>query len=79
MRDDAWHGSEDYPGPSRHHSHVRSFGMWEREMQEVLGPPWTKFDTFVRRLVMVGAAVLVWTLIFTVGYWVGYIAIKGSL
>lgn len=59
VRDDAWHGSEDYPAPRQVH-----FGHWEEEMDGMWGqPPQTNFDRFLRRMLMVGAVAMVWVLI----------------
>lgn len=59
--DDRWHGSEDYPAPS--HTH---FDQWEGEFEPEQEFPvyWNGFDTWLRRLLFAGAAVLLWTLFF---------------
>lgn len=54
--DDYWHGSEDYPGPVLYDD----FEWWEEELAMMGRHEWTWFDTFLRRMVMLGAVMVVW-------------------
>ena len=55
--DDHWHGSEDYPGPA-HIAHD-DFQDWADEMGWG-GQQWNGWDTFLRRMLMIGGVVFVW-------------------
>lgn len=62
-QDDAWHGSEDYPAPKdQWYGQESTFAQWETDNGWAEMPPtmWNKWDTRLRRTLMIGASLLVW-------------------
>lgn len=69
-----WHGSEDYPPPI---SAVP--GETDNDLESLFParPPWNGFDTFLRRALMGGGALLVWALLIAAIMWLVWVVILG--